>query len=809
MQLLAHSLALALAADPRAYAGPEAVAERAPAPDPEVMAEATGDMGQGAPAMSSAPAPTPPVAPGSLVPGDALRETRTIEVTTDLLGRSNRIDVQRHAGGRAVVDVAQAREQGASGVAEMMDKVPGVRAVEGGSGLGTSSTKLNLAVRGADPRLSEQATVLLDEVPIAPAPYGAPSMALFPLSLFQIARVDTVRGGSSVRFGPWTSGGVFNMVSNPIPKNPTISVFGRSDQFGDAGAAAAYGGTHRGVGFYVEYAPRFGRTYREHSEFISHGGIVKLQLPLGRRVELSSSTHLFWERTNLPGGINSDAYREDRFQSLRPFDSFDGHREATSAKLRVVTREDHELQLIAFYSHTLRRTVQATNLDFLNDNDPTFLFVQPRAFDVVGLEPRYAARVRHKGGAFHDLSFGTRGVFEAARLRGFMVDFPARPGDALQRAGDSRVCPRGLDLPADAPTALRCFDGRIGGYSFYAEDKLYLLDAKLVITGGIRFELMKQSYFDIITSRAVPRPIYGGVLPGASIWYGSDTVAVYLGYGRSFGAPSYYSGTLSMPSDPMGRARLLLRPELAETVEGGLKLMELGGVYAELSGWYRYFKTLRDEGDNSIDIIPAAHTYGGELDLTWEPGEVWEKIEGLELNAGYAYTGSRVLGGIYSGNRMPWYPAHEAWGGASYEAPFGLKVGTKVDYTTWQYTDYANWNQPRATGEIGPMPAYTLMSAYATMRAALPLGWRVEITAGVKNLLNEQWFTRSDDINGGILAMRPRTFYLNLGLAHEWIKGKAGEQARASRKRGPDRKRMTAGDRRRERWFWKTWGAFL
>lgn len=805
MPVSGHILALLVSVDPRAYAGPEALGEPAPQ-DPPAPAEAAEPAS--APAASPAARPAAPPSPRSRIPAEALRESRNIEVTTDLLGRSNRVDVQRHAGGRAVVDVARAREEGAGGVAEMMDKVPGVRAVEGGSGLGTSATKLNLAVRGADPRLSEQATVLLDEVPIAPAPYGAPSMALFPLSIFQIARVDTVRGGSSVRFGPWTSGGVFNMVSNPIPKNPTASIFAKSDHFGDAGVATAYGGTHRGVGIYVEYAPRFGRTYREHSEFVSHGGILKIEAPLGRRVSLQSSTHLFWERTNLPGGINTTAYAEDRFQSLRPYDFFDGHREATSAKLRVATRDEHELQLIAFYSHTLRRTAQATNLDFLNDNDPTFIFVQPRVFDVVGVEPRYAARVRHRGGAFHDLSFGTRGVFEAARLRGFQVDFPARPGDPLGDAGDSRVCPRGLDRPEGAPIALRCLNGRIGGYSFYAEDKLYLLDARLVITAGIRFELMKQSYYDIITSRAVPRPIYGGVLPGASIWYGTDTVAVYLGYGRSFGAPSYYSGTLSMPSDPLGRGRLLLRPELAETVEGGLKLMELGGVYAELSGWYRYFKTLRDEGDNSIDIIPAAHTYGGELDLSWEPGEVWEKAEGLELNAGYAYTGSRVLAGIYAGNRMPWYPAHEAWGAASYEAPIGLKFGTKVDYTSWQYTDYANWNMSRGTGEVGPMPPYTLMSAFATMRAALPLGWRIEVTAGVKNLLGQEWFTRSDDINGGMLAMRPRTFYVNLGLAHEWLRGKGGAQA-SRRRAGADRRRITAGERRRERWFWKTWGALL
>lgn len=819
----ALSLALVLIADPRAYAGPEA------APPADVAAEeAPGEPGRPpasepeledrseAPA-EEAPAEAPAEAagreqPAAPPPGPQLlpRESRDIEVTTDALGRSTRMDVQRFAGGRKIVDVADARQEGASGVAEMLDKAPGVRAVEGGSGLGTSSTKLNLAVRGADPRLSEQATILLDEVPIAPAPYGAPSMALFPLSLFQIAKVDTVRGGQSVRFGPWTSGGVFNMISHPIPKNPTVSVFGQSDQFGDAGAAASYGGTHRGVGVYVEYAPRFGRTYREHSEFQSHGGIVKLAVPITRRVDLVSSTHLFWEKTNLPGGLDEASYAEDRFQSKRPYDFFDGHREATSLKVRWVPRAEHEFQVIGFYSHTLRRTVQATNEDRNLGAAPQYLQVQPRVFNVVGVEPRYALRVRHRGG-FHDISVGARGVFEAARLRSFRVEFPARPGDPLEREGDARVCPRGVDLPDDAPWALNCFDGRTGGYSLYLEDKLYLLDTRLVITGGVRFELMKQSFFDVLRGYSIPRPLYGGPLPGVSLWYGTDTVALYLGYGRSFGAPSYYSGSIWMPGvNTQGRALRFLKPELSDTVEGGLKLMELGGVYADLSGWYRYFNNLRDEGDNAIDVIPAAHSYGAEVEVEWVPGEVWEKIEGLELTAGYAYNGSRVLRDLYTGNIMPWYPAHEAWGSASYEAPFGLKVGTKVDYTSRQFTDYANWDMPRATGEVGAMPAYTLMSAFAAMRASLPNGWRLEVTAGVKNLLNQEWFTRSDDINGGMLAMRPRTFYFGLGFAHEWIRGKAGEQARTRRQAmKPNRRRWTATERRYERWLWKTWGAWL
>src|SRR5690606_37355491 len=125
--------------------------------------------------------------------------------------------------------------------------------------------------------------------------------------------------------GPRTSGGVFNLISNPIPKHPRIAIFAQSDQFGDAGVATSYGGTHRGVGMYFEYAPRFGRTYREHSEFQAHAGIVKLAYSPRSNVDLSSTTHLFSEDSNLPGGLDEKQYAEgNRFRSVRPYDRFEG-----------------------------------------------------------------------------------------------------------------------------------------------------------------------------------------------------------------------------------------------------------------------------------------------------------------------------------------------------------------------------------------------------------------------------------------------------------------------------------------------------
>ncbi|MCA9662044.1 MAG: TonB-dependent receptor, partial [Myxococcales bacterium] len=614
----------------------------------------------------------------------------------------------------------------------------------------------------------------------APAPYGQPQLSLFPLSLFSINRIDAVRGGSSVRFGPRTSGGVFNLISNPIPEHPRIAVFAQTDQFGDAGAAASYGGTHRGLGMYFEYAPRFGRTYREHSEFQAHGGLIKLSYAPSSKVDLASTTHLFKEDSNLPGGLDEKQYAEgDRFRSVRPYDRFEGARAGTSLKVRWRPKEEHELQVIGFYSHTYRMSVMERQVS-LEGEAPT-LYFRPRVYDIFGLEPRYALRIRHPKDIFQDLSIGGRFMYEMGRSRECREISPAdMPGVYTSDLADT--C-RTLALDRDDldPAIRRDGDARIAAYATYIDDKVYLLDTKLVITGGARLELAQLSGRNNLSQRALSR-FYWEILPAASVWYGPiDELAVFAGYGRSFG-PSQFLQVDTATSD----SNYQLNPEVADMVEGGVKLLELGGLYADFTGWYRYYQDLTDVGETQVDRIAGAHVYGVETDVTWEPGEVWDRAEGVELNVGYAWTESSIAAGQYAGNRLAWYPAHEVWGSASYEFPFGLKLGGDVSYNSSQFTDYAN--RPAgydAFGATGVIPSYTLVGAYGRVRAPLPDHWQVELTFGVKNLLNEEWFMRTDDENRGILAMRPRTFYINLGFAHDFLpRGRGRRSARRSKARG-------------------------
>lgn len=752
LALVQLALAPAPGSDPRGYDGVVAITS-------------DGDVEMPEPAELAPPAvePARAIVPAARAPIVVAEnpEVRRVRVTTEALGGSTREAAFKHAGGRKIVDVAQSQARGSASVGEVLDRTPGVRAPEGIAGT-AGPTRLNVAVRGANPRLSAEATVLLDEVPISMAPYGEPELSLFPVSIFSIETIDAVRSGGSVRFGPTTLGGVFNLVTKPIPLDPEIKVASRVDQWGQYQGAVSFGATAGRTGVYVEYLPQAGRTYRDHSAMQAHGGLLKLAWDLGARVDLQSTTHGYYEDSQIPGGLSRADYDEDPFQSTKTEDRFHGWRLGEALKLKYRPRDNQEFGTIVFYNHSDRRVVLAHY-----DRDIGIVDL-PRVYDVVGVEPRYSIRLRHRRGAYHDLAFGVRGVLEIVSQQRY------ESGTSTEAVIDD--------------------DGRLGALAAFAEDELHLLDDSLILRAGIRGEVARQSYRQNLFSVDQPNPVHNrtfyAALPSASIHYEvHDGVALFTGYSRSFAAPTFAA---LANSDEGYRKR---DQELADTVELGTKIEELGGVYAEVTGWYRHYDLLRDVGFTSVDIVGDAHAAGAELDVEWELGEVWEAVTDSSLYGGYAYMNSRIYNSNnFSGEKLPWYPAHEAWGGGRYAFPWRcsffrsfpgpddcrmLKIGVDVTYSSKQYSYYRNDDTDGPeSGATGIIPSYWLLDVYLKFTTLFPKAWVVNLAFGVKNVANEPWFYRTDDINRGILAQRPRTFYVALDIAYTFFGAHARAEAR-------------------------------
>lgn len=59
--------------------------------------------------------------------------------------------------------------------------------------------------------------MLVNGIPVYMAPYAHIELDIFPVTFQAIDRIDVIKGGGSVQYGPNTYGGIVNIITKPIP----------------------------------------------------------------------------------------------------------------------------------------------------------------------------------------------------------------------------------------------------------------------------------------------------------------------------------------------------------------------------------------------------------------------------------------------------------------------------------------------------------------------------------------------------------------------------------------------------------------
>ncbi|MDA6077554.1 TonB-dependent receptor plug domain-containing protein [Edwardsiella anguillarum] len=149
---------------------------------------------------------------------------------------------------------------------DALQRVPNVK-VQDETGTGILA---QVAVRGLQDSRSGYVQMLLDGIPLALAPYGQTGLSLFPVTFQTLDRIDVVRGGAAVQYGPNNVGGVINLISKPIPyrwqnrisQRTTLAGHGRnlSDTYISSG-----GMLNAQFGLQLEGNLVNGSAFREHS----------------------------------------------------------------------------------------------------------------------------------------------------------------------------------------------------------------------------------------------------------------------------------------------------------------------------------------------------------------------------------------------------------------------------------------------------------------------------------------------------------------------------------------------------------------
>lgn len=254
----------------------------------------------------------------------AVLEEMTVE--GDWLGIPTKNNVRTYPGGRSVVTDTDLQQAGARTLEDALRLVPGVRAQdETGTGI-----LPNIGIRGLDPRRSTRTLVLVDGIPIALAPYGQTGLSMFPLTMQTVESVDVARGGAAVRYGPNNVGGVINFISKAIPSQFSATAREALTISTDTGNVLtdtylrAGGFVNDNLGLQFQANTVLGDSTRAHSATEVENLALDAHWFITDNASIKAGIQYYNTDTELPGSLSPQAYEQDRFQSQRPYDKFQG-----------------------------------------------------------------------------------------------------------------------------------------------------------------------------------------------------------------------------------------------------------------------------------------------------------------------------------------------------------------------------------------------------------------------------------------------------------------------------------------------------
>lgn len=373
-----------------------------------------------------------------------------VTVTSDWLGPPTPAAARKHPGARTVLTEHELTDGGSRTLEDALRQVPGL-AVADESGTGILP---NIGVRGLNPLRSEQVLLLQDGIPMTLAPYGQTGASLFPLTLQSVQAVDVARGGVAVHYGPNNVGGVINFVTKRIPTErsftaqETVSVAKSGRVLSDSYARLG-GFVGERLGLQVQANAIEGQGERAHSKTSVRNLILDAEWFPTDRTDLKVGVQHYTTRNELPGALTPRAYAQDREQSTRPLDRFDG--DTTRAHL-VVTHQlagGAQLQWKNF-GHRSERIFAFGNAASA-DAPSTLRQSSPRNFRVYGSEPSVSLDI--SGPVRQKLMAGMRYMREE-------VDYKV---DATNLATGAYSVPRDWRFENDA-------------YAAYVSDTFFLLD---------------------------------------------------------------------------------------------------------------------------------------------------------------------------------------------------------------------------------------------------------------------------------------------------------------------------------------------
>ena len=640
----------------------------------------------------------------------------TVVVTGSLIGNSELEDVKEYPGSRTVLTNDQIKKTAALSIDSAFQSVPGIK-VQDETGTGVLP---NISVRGLKASRSGHAQFLMDGVPLTLAPYGHTGQSIFPATLSMLDRIDIVRGGAAVQYGPNNVGGVINLVTKPIPHKWQTEISNRFTVFedGDTPLNDFYlrtgGWLTDTLALQVEGNFLKGESFREHSDTDVKNFQAKLQWLLSDTQVLQAFVQRYDADTQMPGALSPDDYEKDRTQSKRPYDEYQGTSTRWSLKYLhdLNIADSAELEILTFGHRSERFFQWGFNSAGGHWADPalpsTDIRTSPREFVVYGVEPKLAM--------YFDGNTVTQNVIVGARYVNEDIDYKLTQTPI---AGGVTKVPRDWNLNTDA-------------FAGYISNEVGLFNDVLKVTPGIRYESIDMTFNDLGKAQSTDNKVTEW-LPGLTVAY--HLTEQWVGYTNA--------------------QKSLRAPQIAYIRGKGEEGSELAWNY-ELGARYNQDSTsfnialYRIDFEDQLQWQSATQTFdnigqtlhqGVELSGRYVP----QTMPALSLSAGYNYLDATIeQEGVNQGNQLPYTSKHQF----SWDATYAFsKVDTTLSgyYFSESYSDNANTSAEDATGATGKVPAYMVWNFNLGSDLYKDENSKLRMNFAVNNLFDEDYYFRGID----------------------------------------------------------------
>ena len=662
---------------------------------------------------------------------------------------------------------------------QVFSKTPGVMVWENdGSGM-----QVGVSVRGLSPNRSWEFNVRQNGVDVSSDPFGYPE-AYYNPPMEAVERIELVRGGASLQFGP-QFGGLLNYVL----KGPSAKPFSLETQqsVGSYGLFSTYNRVSGTVGklqynAYAHYRRADG--WRDNSRYGIFNGYAALSYAVSNKLKVGLEVSRLYNESQQAGGLTDAQFAQDARQSSRARNWFSTPWTVPTLTAEYAFTDKTRLTATLHGLVAERNSIGFTPAITTPDNLTANRQVDRDTYRNWGSELRLLTRYRLLGQE-HTLATGLK-------------YFNGHTHRQQQGRGDAGTN-FNLNLQT-APTVGDRFprDLSLGVVNVAAfAENLFRLSPKLTLTPGLRLEslcndiggrlsLNANGSENQVSQQSTRRFVLGGIgtefkLNEAIAFYGNASQA--------------YRPVLFSDLTPAAVTDFVVDPTLRDargyTLDAGVRGRVRNYLNFDVSYFYVNYNdrigtlTLLNEAGRPYQFrtnIGQSVSQGVEAYLEVDPMMALigqskssrSRFGYVSLFGSVGYTDARyrnlrvatVSNGQASETNLRDRFVENA---PTFIGRFGLNYSVKtVTFTALMnrvgraYSDANNTETPTANAQTGVIPAYRVFD----LSASLTLAKRCSLRAGVNNLTDERYFTRrAGGYPGpGILPADGRTGYVSIGL---------------------------------------------